>query len=428
MSYLKVLHVIPSLSPQDGGPSFALPLIARTLERAGLDVDVVATAADRDTSVANSGQGRQEPVRFDRSMTHDEVSYSYFRRQTEFYKVSFPLARWLAEHVRDYDLVHIHALFSYSSYAAANIAKRNGVPYIIRPLGVLNRWGIRNRRRFLKQISLRFIEQRIIRNAAAVHYTSQQEKAEAEQSVVGNEGAVIPLAVDVPEKDEFPGPDRFFERFPQARGREIVLFLSRLDKKKGLDLLLKAFAGTTDDRRPPSETNERFRAAGCRSSAIRPLVVIAGDGEKDFVRELQRLAVELGIGSDVLWTGFLQGPDKFSAMAAASIFILPSYSENFGIALVEAMAAGLPSIVSDQVAIAAEAREYDAGIVVPCDTAAVGTAMRELLENPQLRERMSANARRLVNEKFSVEAMSNSLVKLYERVVRRSARKEEDNE
>jgi glycosyltransferase involved in cell wall biosynthesis len=386
---MKVLHVIPSVSPKDGGPSFAMPLIARGLEASGVQVDVATTEETRE-----------------RRINQSEVSVYYFRRQSEFYKVSLPLSRWLSKHIRDYDLVHIHALFSYSSYTAARLATKNGVPYIVRPLGVLNRWGMQNRRRLLKRLSFRFIEQHIVRNAASIHYTSQQERLEAEEAGVRNESVVIPLGVELSRFRELPGPEPFYEKFPQARGRDIILFLSRLDPKKGLDLLLRAFAEVhrQHERRPSTQD-------GCP-----PLLVIAGEGDDQFVNGLRRLAGELGIANAILWTGFLGGDDKWSAMAAASLFVLPSYSENFGIALAEAMAAGLPCVVSDQVGIAVDAKEYEAGLVVPCEVGAVFSAMQLLVHDPDLRNRLGANALRLVKDRFSLEAMSNSLVKLYERV------------
>src|SRR6476619_6849338 len=143
---MRVLHVIPSLSAKDGGPSVALPLIARGLERGGIAVDVATTIGTEEGELAN----KTGPV------IRDGVNYFYFRRQSEFYKVSLPLSGWLSKHIRDYDVVHIHALFSYASYAAARLATQNGVPYIVRPLGVLNRWGMQNRRRLFKQLSFRF--------------------------------------------------------------------------------------------------------------------------------------------------------------------------------------------------------------------------------------------------------------------------------
>ena len=387
---MKVLHVIPSLAPNDGGPSFAMPLIASGLRRAGIKIDVATTAGDEEVALLNGD--------LTKPASRDGVNYFYFRRQTEFYKVSRPMTRWLARHIRDYDLVHIHALFSYAAYTASNLAIKNHVPYVIRPLGVLNRWGMENRRRLLKQLSFRLIERRILSNAAVIHYTSRQEKLEAQQAGVTTSPVVIPLGIDTSAFQTGTTPVRFYERFPIATGREMILFLSRLDPKKGLDILLRAFR-EVHEQRPAS------------------LLVVAGDGEIEFVASLKKLAAELGIDKQVLWTGFLSGEDKLSAFAAASVFALPSYSENFGLALVEAMASGVACVVSDQVGIAPEVQEFDAGSVVPCEAAPLASTLKLLLGNVELRERFGENAVRLANERFSLEAMTFALLKLYKRIV-----------
>jgi len=393
---MKVLHVIPSLSPKDGGPSFAMPLIAAGLQRAGVSVDVATTTADE--------EGPFTIGDLEKSVTRDGVNYFYFERQSEFYKVSIPFSRWLAARIRNYDLVHIHALFSYTSFVAARLAAKYSVPYVVRPLGVLNRWGMQNRRRLLKKLSFRFIEQRVLRKAAAIHYTSQQERIEAEETGIKTRSALIPLGIDSAPFRELTKPERFYSKFPEARGREIILYLSRLDPKKGLDLLLRAFA----------ELRAGWSAATERRH---PILIIAGDGDAQFVSGLRSLAEVLGIGPDLIWTGFIGGEDKLSAMASASMYVLPSRSENFGIALVEAMAAGLPCVLTDEIGIAIDAREYDAGLVAPCEVGPLANAMRRLIDDPELRTRLSHNARRLVDDRFSAEAMSGSLIKLYDQVI-----------
>ena len=395
---LKILHVIPSLNPADGGPSFAMPLIAGGLQRAGLSIDVAATVGTDELQAIQLSNGIQT--------TNDGVDYFYFPRQTEFYKVSLPLSRWLSENIRNYDLIHIHALFSYSSYRSASLARKHGVPYVIRPLGVLNQWGMQNRRRLLKRVSLGLIEHRIIRDAGAVHFTSDQEKLEAELSGVTGHSAVIPLGFDDSKFRDLPSREAFFSMFPGAKDRQIVLFLSRLDPKKGLDLLLRAFASV---RKASERSSERAKA----------MLVIAGAGDSKFVDDLKKLAQELGIVDGLLWTGFLEGAEKLSALAAASIFVLPSYSENFGIALVEAMAAGLPCVTSDQVGIAADVKECDAGLVVSCDPAPLAEALQQLLDNSEMRAHLAINAQRLVSERFSLEAMTASLIELYDQVLAR---------
>lgn len=389
---MRVLHVIPSVSLKDGGPSHALYLMTRELAQAGIQIDVVTTDADGNTDRLDVPLG--EPVE------QDGVRFFYFRRQSRFYKLSLPMTQWLSAHIGEYDLVHIHALFSYSSSAAARQAVEKNVPYIIRPLGVLNRWGMANRRRLLKRLSLRFVERRILQNAAAIHYTSEQERHEAEAIGVNTRAAVIPLGIDTAEFDALPAPDRFYERFSVAADRRIILFLSRLDQKKGLDLLLPAFA----------EVRRQHPTA---------LLAIAGSGDDTFINGLHMLAEQLKITEHILWLGFLSGQDKLSAMAAAAVFALPSYSENFGIALVEALASGLACVLSDQIGIAPDIEASGAGLVTSCNSASLVAALQQCLSDRELRAQLGANAKRLAQQRYSLAAMTGLLIELYEGITTR---------
>jgi len=355
-------------------------------------VDVVTTDDD--------GPNCRLNVPLQQRIEHDGYGILYFCKQSEFYKVSLPLRRWLKQHVRDYDAVHIHALFSFSSVAAARCARRSGVPYIIRPLGVLNRWGMENRRKLLKALSFRFVERPVLRHAAAMHYTSNAERLEAGQSGATAPAAVIPLGIEMTGFQNLPGPESFLERFPRAKGRTLALFLSRLDVKKGLDLLLPAFAES-------------------RKSHPSVMLVIAGDGGQSYVAGLHDRAAQLGLEGDIVWAGFLSGEDKLSAFAAATVFVLPSHSENFGIALVEAMAAGLPCLTTPGVAVSDDIRERDAGLVAAAEAKPLFEAMNRLLDDAALRARLGSNAKRLVQERFSLEAMGVALKTLYENILSR---------
>jgi len=240
-----------------------------------------------------------------------------------------------------------------------------------------------------------------------MYYTSQVEEREAVISGAAAPGAVIPHGIDAAEFQDLPGPEIFFRRFPQADGRTLVLFLSRLDPKKGLDLLLPVFA----------RVRQKHPAA---------MLVIAGDGQADFVAGLHEQARELGLAEDIIWTGFVSGQDKLSALAAATVFILPSYSENFGIALVEAMAAGLPCLTTPGVALAVDVQACapDVLVVVPAEVGPLAGALDQLLGDAGRRAQLGADARRLVAEKYTVSAMGSALVKLYEIILarRKSAR------
>ena len=388
-SSMRVLHVIPSLSPLDGGPSVAVPLIACALGQAGVHVEIATTDDD--------GPNRRLNIPLGERVDRDGYAVRYFRKQTEFYKVSLGFRKWARRHADEYDLLHIHALFSHTSIAAAHAARRARVPYLIRPLGVLNRWGMPNRRRLLKSLSFRFIEQPVLRHAAAIHYTACAEQIEATQSGVTAPPAVVPLGIDVRQFQNLQGPDRFWMKFPQTRGREFVLFLSRLDAKKGLDLLLPAFAK--------------------RSKFPQVLLVIAGPGEEAYVRNLREQAARLGIADAIVWAGFLDSLDKLAAFAAATLFVLPSHSENFGIALVEALAAGLPCITTTGVAISDHVQRCDAGLVAPCDASAIAVALQRILGDSQLRMRLGANAHRLAAERFSLVTMGLALHGEYQRIL-----------
>jgi glycosyltransferase involved in cell wall biosynthesis len=145
-------------------------------------------------------------------------------------------------------------------------------------------------------------------------------------------------------------------------------------------------------------------------------LVLAGHGEPAYVAHLQAEATRLGVASALVWPGFLAGEEKWAALAAADGFVLPSYSENFGMAVVEAMAVGCPVVISDHVGIHADVTTAHAGIVTTCDSQELSRALTVLANNADLRTRMGNNARILVGERFSLEAVTNSLLRLYSNI------------
>ncbi|MDP9171679.1 MAG: glycosyltransferase [Acidobacteriota bacterium] len=380
---LRVLHVIPSAGPQRGGPSFVIRAIARGLSDEGVSVDV-ATTNDNGPGVLD--------VTLYRPIVQEGATYRYFPRQTRFYGCSLPLAVWLWRHVADYDLVHIHALFSFPSTAAAIIARLRGVPYIVRPLGILNRWGMQNRRPFLKQLSFDLCEKRIIRHAYAVQFTSEPERLEA-QDLGGNcRAVVIPNPVELPQEGEHAL--LLGGRRTSNDGDPVYLFLSRIDEKKGIDLLLEAFALVLRE------------LPGSR-------LIIAGEGPEALTATLHALADRLGIEASVTWSGFVAGEVKNKLLGEADVYVLPSYSENFGVSVVEAMAAALPVVITDRVGIHPEISHSKAGLVTTCDAPAFAQGMLTLGRNPALSCEMGAAGCLVARRDFSVAAVARRLVELY---------------
>lgn len=356
--------------------------------RKGISASIATTDDD--------GNGSQLKIETGVPLLEHGVEFFYFRRTTLAYKVSLDLARWLARRAADFDLLHVHALFSFSSTVAAWAARRSKVPYIVRPLGVLNRWGVENRRAIAKRVSLALIEVGIIRGAAVMHYTTERERSEAIEALpeLGRAKSVI-LPVPVPDEAFAPAsPQLFLEKHPELAGKEVVLFLSRLDSKKGLDLLLPAFRDVLRQR-PKAH------------------LAVAGSGEVVFMEKQQQLANDLGIAATVSWTGWLTGEMKQSAFAAASLFVLPSYSENFGVAAAEALAAGTAVVITEGVALAANLEKAKAARVTGISERELAEAMIELLTKPELRREIAAAGNLFAREQLSIELIGTELDKLY---------------
>lgn len=237
---------------------------------------------------------------------------------------------------------------------------------------------------------MRFVEGPILRRAAAVHFTSEAEAAEARALGISFNEAIIPLAV------ELAPPAAGFEDSPfaQLRGSPCVLFLSRLDAKKNIEGLLGAVALLKDEM------------PGLR-------LLVAGDGAPEYVASLKARAHALAISQQIIWAGHVEGDTKSAAFAAADVFVLPSYSENFGIAAAEALAAGLPCVLGQGVAIAKDVVQAQAGVAVNTDAQSIADGLRRIIGSQEGLMRMSANARRLAQERFSMQAMGARLKRLY---------------
>lgn len=379
---MKVLHVIPSLSHVHGGPTRALVLMEQALAAQGITVETATTDDD--------GPGQRNEKASAQPLLENGTPHRYFPKRVEFYKISPAFGRWISGEARHYDLIHIHALFSFTTSAAAWAADRAGVPYVVRPLGTLNDYGMKQRRPWLKSLSMQLIESRVLRRAAAVHFTSEEEAAEARMLGVPFRAAVIPLAVEVPATATVSAePSPFSE--PQLPS---LLFLSRLDPKKNIEGLLDAIA--------------LLRNEGASFN-----VVIAGDGTPAYVRALKTRAVALGISEHVVWAGHLEGDAKMAAFSAADFFVLPSFSENFGIAAAEALAAGLPCVLGKGVAVAKYVVQAEAGVAVEPDAPGISDGLRRMICDRDGLMRMSANAKRLARDRFSLQVMGASLKQLY---------------
>jgi glycosyltransferase involved in cell wall biosynthesis len=383
---MRILHVIGDLAPESGGPAKACVEMAQALARRGHEVTIATTDF-------SPKLGRAEPqVPREPGLSVRVFPLGFPGR----WLASWPLRRALPELIGAADLAHIHSLYLFHSWAAGTICRRLGVPYIVRPHGTLDPF-IHRRRRWRKRVMELWFQNRLLRNAAAIHYTSAEEMRLAEPFVFGAPGVVVPLGLDLFDYASLPEPGSFRRAHPEIGDRPILLFLGRLNFKKGLDILIQATA--------------RVAAAGKDIH----LVLAGPDGGME--ASARRWVVEAGLDHRSTFTGMLRGRDKLAAFVDAALFVLPSSTENFGIAVVEAMACGTPVLVSDRVNIWREIVEDGAGRAETPNAEAFAAAMISLLRDESKLRAMGEAARASVARRYQWNAIAADLERLYAQVI-----------
>jgi glycosyltransferase involved in cell wall biosynthesis len=371
---MKVLHVIPSVCERSGGPAAAIVPMCRALRAEGIDVLLVATGHGLTPISTDSGEYKGVPAR----LFPVQLGASY--------KYSRPLASWLNANVRSFDLVHIHAVFNHAPVAAAKACRKFGVPYIVRPLGTLDPWSMRQRPA-RKRIFWSLAGKKMLQGSAAVHYTAAGEKTATEEYLGINHGKVIALGVEVNGSSPVK---KVAEHFPALKGHKYVLFLSRLDPKKNVEILIDAFKSVEDD-------------------AWR--LVIAGDGPREYVSTLKQ---RTGGSERIIFAGWVEGEQKEALLREAALFVLPSRHENFGLSVMEAMARGVPVVVSPHVNLAREIEAADAGWVVNRDEFGAGLAAVLADETELARRGKAAHQFSLA---YSWQRTAKELAELYRQIV-----------
>jgi glycosyltransferase involved in cell wall biosynthesis len=326
------------------------------------------------------------------------VEIRYFPIQApRFWGTSLPLALALRQKVPAVDLAHIHSLYLFHNLVAGHYCRRDATPYLVRPQGILDPF-IYRRHRWRKRLMECWFENRNIRRAAALHFTAAEEAELAAPYTFGTPGLVVPLGIDYDEFAVLPEPGSFRRRYPEIGDKPIILFFGRVNFKKGLDILAKAF-GAVARRRPDVH------------------LVIAGPDNEGWGARVRTWLDEEGVLSRTTFTGMLLGPDKFAVLRDANMFVLPSYSENFGLAVIEAMAAGLPVIISDKVNIWREVQAEGAGRVIPCDAPALADQILNLLDDSDTAAGMGQKGRALVQDRFQWPTIARSLAEVYGRII-----------
>jgi glycosyltransferase involved in cell wall biosynthesis len=382
---MRVLHIVPSLTSSSGGPAQVVTQLCQELKKQGIEVTIATTKVEKMQVISSL------------------VPAYYFQRQFSLllplqFAFSMGLKKWLHRHIRKFDLVHIHYLFTYPSTIAAHYANKYKIPYIVRPVGMLSPLCLK-KSAFKKKLYTLFFEKRNLKNAAAIHFTSEEEMNVARNLKLNNQCVLVPNGLNLEKFKNLEFLKGIFRKqYPQINGKKIILFLSRIHPIKGLDLLIPAL-------KILSQKRSDF------------VFVLVGSGPKNYERRVKRALASASLTELTIFTGFLEDEMKFALLADADVFVLPSYHESFGMAVAEAMAAGLPVIISNKVNIYKLIEDYQAGIVTELDVLDIALALERLLEDEHLRLRMGANGRRLVEDNFDVKKTAKQMLKIYNQIV-----------
>lgn len=374
---------MPSFDLHHGGPVRCVRALANEQRVQGLDVTVIGgTRGRRETQheeVASAAREVSVPI--------DLLSFS----------VSSALGRWLFKHAHEFDVIHVHELFTFPSVVASRLAHRRRLPVVLSPHGALMRWGLQHRRPRLKRAWIPLVEHRTIRQAAGLHFTSELERAQSFEVVAPHAAVVAPFGLSEKEFENLAAASSLDHRLPSLEGRRYLLILGRLDPVKRVDLILRAFAHTSD----PGLT-----------------LVVAGTGDEKYRSVLMAVAEQCGISDRVFFPGFIRDKPRLATIAQAVSIVQWSESESLGMAAIEAMAAGVPPIVSVHVGVAETIAARKAGWVAHDTVEALAVAMETVARDSAARSERAEAATQAACELFRARTSAAVLADLYRHVTR----------
>ncbi|MBF2066448.1 MAG: glycosyltransferase [Calothrix sp. C42_A2020_038] len=388
---MKILLVIPGISPVYGGTSKIAIELAQALGRRRICIDIVTT---------NANGLNDLDVPLETWLAHDYYRIQYFPRwHIGDYKLSASLTKWLFHNVVNYNLVHTIAVFSYPVSITHLACKIHRIPYINNPQGMLEPWAL-TYKAWKKKLYFNLIEKAALNNASAIQMLNLAEAQNVKPLQLKAPFVTVPNGINCHEFEKQHGPEAFYEKFPHTRGKTLILFLARIDPKKGLDLLAPAFA----------QALAKFDNAH---------LIVAGPDNTGFLPTAQDFFAQAGCLNAVTFTGMLTGAIKHAALAAASIYVAPSYSEGFSMSVLEGMASGLPCIITKGCNFP-EAANTKTAIVVDIESDAIANGLIACLSNPEQAKAMGERARKFVFEKYTWDKVASQMQQVYSRVLQQN--------
>lgn len=385
---MKILIVVPALGSIYGGPSKSVIELTQALGNKKIDVDLVTTNA-------NGFETLDVPLNC--WLEKDNYRIQYFPYWAlKDYKISCSLSKWLWNNVKNYDLVHTNAIFSYAILPAYWACQKNRVPYIITPRGMLEPWAL-SYKAWKKRFYYALFEKPALNRANAIQMLASTEAQRTKSLNLKAPFTIISNGVHRKDFEPLVTPELFFEKFPQTKNKQLITFLGRIDPKKGLDLLADAMG----------KIHHQFPQAH---------LLIAGPDNINFLPTAKQYFTDANCLDKVTFTGLLTGELKYSALSAADIYVAPSYSEGFSMSVLEGMASGLPCIITTGCNFP-EAAEANAAYVVDINAEEIANALTECLQNPHKANATGKLARKLVLEQYTWDSIASKLVNTYAAII-----------
>ncbi|MBE8986213.1 glycosyltransferase [Nostoc sp. LEGE 12450] len=390
---MKIIHVIPSVTKVRGGTSQAALDMVKALQIINVNAEIATTNDDGDNLL---------DVPLCKRIQYNHVPVWFFHRfspnikSLREYAFTSELTQWLWQNISQYELVHIHALFSYPSTIAMTIARLKNIPYIVTPHGLLCEWSLQQSTR-KKQTYLRLIEQANLNSSQTIHFTSEKEQQEVSLLGLHKPNFVLPLGISLPTKI-YDARHRLRQKFNIPTDEPVILFLSRLHYKKGLEYLIPALSKVT---------HHRFT------------FILAGNGTPDYEAQIESLLVSSGLRDRTFVVGFVEGETKDILMQGSDLFVLTSYSENFAVSVLEALAVGVPVLVTPGVALASVVKENQLGYVPDLDVEAIAEALEDYLNNTQIAQKMGERGHQVISEKYTLEKTALQMQQIYQTVLQK---------
>ena len=295
-----------------------------------------------------------------------------------------------------FDLIHVHEPWHHPGFAAFRTASEHGVPFVLTPHGTLESWALAHKA-LKKRLYMRLVQDSIVESSDAIHALTDAEMARIVELGYQTPVFVAPNGVNPGLLDAGPDTSAFLAKYPKLEGKLVILFLGRLHSKKGLDVLARSFA----------EIARKYEDC---------VLLAAGPDEDGSRRRMESILLAEHALDRAVFSGMLTGGEKLAALACADVFVLPSYSEGFSVAVLEALAAGLPVVISSQCNFS-EVSARAAGFVVEPVEPAVTAAISRLVNDEPLRAAMGRNGQRLVREKYTWDAIARSMAEFYRRLI-----------